>query len=56
MAVATGFPEGAGRIRSWRETAYADTVSGGPQQDRAQIDCDRDRRISIEGTFARPCG
>lgn len=33
-----------------------DKVSGGPQHDRAQIDCDRDRRISIEGTFAPPCG
>jgi hypothetical protein len=33
-----------------------DKVSGGGQHDRAQVDCDRDRRISIEGTFAPPCG
>lgn len=33
-----------------------DRVAGGSQHDRAQVDCGRDRRISIEGTFAPACG
>ena len=47
---------GRGRDTLLARDGLRDKVSGGPGHDRAQIDCDRDRRISIEGTFAPPCG